>query len=109
MSGEEKPHVYNLDTESELMLDPNKNPFINEGLLYDTKTCLSYSIKYINGKYFLRKVHVTLPSDKDEISVFHSHGIGKMLKFIAEWKEQNDPLCENMPVKYFSDYIFIGF
>lgn len=109
MSDEAVPHVYDFDTESELILDPDKNPFINEGLLYDTKSNISYSIKYIDGKYIIRKTQVLLPYDISDTFVFHSHGIGKRLRFIAEWKEYNDPLCENMPVKCFSDYIFIGF
>lgn len=99
----------------ELKLDPSDNPFIIEARLYNPQKRLSYSIKYVDGKYVAlchdlnviegRKgvVGVTkefLPHRMPEIEI---------LKFKQFWCPVADSLCDNMEVLTPAGLVFFGF
>lgn len=104
------PEIFDMDKETVLNLDPTANPFVNEGLLFDRKNRISYSIRYIDGNFHLRITPLESLNYKDcDIIEFHARDAKHRLRFIPEWVQYNDPLCEGMTTQKFSDYIFIGF
>ena len=111
-SNEKKPQILQGE-EFELEIAENKNPFINEGQLYDGKT--SVSIKYVDGQY-LMKTYEVKPEDlgknnqnvvrKEYIADFD--GVGKLV-FLQYWKPATDSLCEGMNVLQPKELVFVGF
>ena len=95
-------------------MSPNKNPFIVEAQLYDANTMLSYSIKYVDGEYWILE-HQVASTDFNrtdvEIKDFYAHRIKghKRLQFLQYWIEDKDPLCENMQVLQPAELVFVGF
>lgn len=94
-------------------LNPNKNPFIVEAQLYDENTMLSYSIKYVDGEFFIfeHKVDALDFNRKDvEVKDFYAHRIDgyKKLQFLQYWQEKEDELCEGMQVLQPAELVFVG-
>lgn len=91
-------------------LNERVNPFIIEGQLFDGKK--SISIKYVDGKYIVKKYVLDELPDKDfteQSFLAHRMGDVKFLKFRQYWQEQKDELCEGMPVLQPAELVFIGF
>ncbi|MGM9745883.1 MAG: TIGR04423 family type III CRISPR-associated protein [Paludibacteraceae bacterium] len=95
-------------------LNPAKNPFVVEAQLYDATTMLSYSIKYLDGEYWIMEHQVSSTdfnrADVD-IKQFYAHRIKEHMKlqFLQYWQENNDELCEGMPVLQPAELVFVGF
>ena len=95
-------------------LNPSNNPFIVEAQLYDESTMLSYGIKYVDGDYLIIEHQIdTLDFNRSDVEVkdFYTHRIQghKKLRFLQYWRENNDELCEGMPVMQPSELVFVGF
>jgi CRISPR type III-associated protein (TIGR04423 family) len=95
-------------------LDAEKNPFIIEGQLYDSENRISYSIKYVDGEYFINEYKVKetdlIDKDNDQVSYkAHRMGEGVVLEFLQYFREVEDELCESMKVLQPAEKVFIGF
>jgi len=112
MSDKNEPEVYHYEKAVEFSLFEKKNPFVIEGQLYNKDKGISYSIKYVDGEYIINEIHV-LETDKGDPNVkiqYYPNRMGNyMMEFLQYWEEENDPLCENMPVLKLSKIVFVGF
>lgn len=116
-SDKDQPKVLNNE-DLEITLDKKINPFIIEGHLFDGKQ--SISIKYLDGKYIVKKYILDELSEKDfteQSFLAHRMGDVKALKFRQYWGEsegkygrkQKDELCEGMSVLQPAVLVFVGF
>lgn len=105
-SDQDTPQIY---CGQELELSDEDNPFIIEGQLCDGNT--SYSIKYIDGKYFVKKYNLTCLPKEDVVDKFYqSYRMnGKVLSFKECWRLESDALCCGMDVLQPKEIIFVGF
>lgn len=111
-SDKSEPEVFQ-EKDFEFDTDKIDNPFIIEGQLYDDQKKISYSIKFVDGKYVCKKYEVesTDFNKKDvEIKTFHANRMDDLkLQFLQYWKEEDDELCEGMKVLQPAELVFIGF
>jgi CRISPR type III-associated protein (TIGR04423 family) len=111
-SDKSEPEVFQ-EKDFEFDTDKIDNPFIIEGQLYDDQKMISYSIKFVDGKYICKKYEVesTDFNKKDvEIKTFHANRVDNLkLQFLQYWKEEDDELCEGMKVLQPAELVFIGF
>ena len=111
-SDKSNPEVFQ-NKEFEFDTDKIENPFIIEGQLYDDQKMISYSIKFVDGKYICKKYEVesTDFNKKDvEIKTFHANRMDNLkLQFLQYWKEEDDELCEGMKVLQPAELVFVGF
>lgn len=113
-SNEAKPTVFYGDTEVELMLEDNENPFVIEGNLWDKATHTSVFIRYVDGHYIVKNTNVSnndKASDKCTLKTYIAHRIKnvKSLIFLQYWKTVEDALCEGMYTLQPDKLVFIGF
>lgn len=111
-SDQQEPKVYDGDA-LDISLDGTQNPFVAEGQLYDKEEKKSYSIKYVDGQYFIN-IYKVEPSDltnrDNENKAFLSNRMdGRWLKFLRYWEEKKDENCMGMPVLTFTKNVFVGF
>ncbi|MDR0572376.1 MAG: TIGR04423 family type III CRISPR-associated protein [Rickettsiales bacterium] len=112
-SDEEKPEVF-YNEPINLSLDEEKNPFVIEGQLY-VKDKMSYSIKYVDGKYYVTEYNIENISSDYELKEYIPNRIAKKditidkIYFRQYWKPEEDVLCEKMSVLVPSAYVFVGF
>ena len=112
MSDRQEPSVIRPDEEFEMTLCDEDNPFVVEGNLWDAATGLSIMIKYVDGKYIVRRTEVTDECKKNATrKEFLPHRIEgvKKLAFLQCWDEVEDPLCENMVTLQPGKLVFVGF
>lgn len=109
--------------EPELLIDghgPDKlpidgeNPFVVEGQLYNKNEDISYSIKYVDGKYVVKKytgIKEDIENKDNEEKVYLSNRMdGRWLKFLRYWEEKSDePDKDSFPVLTQTKNVFIGF
>lgn len=111
-SDQQEPKIYD-GAAFDICFDETKNPFVVEGQLYDKDENLSYSIKYVDGKYLISKYKVESSdrTNKDnELKSFLSNRMGnRRLQFLRYWEEKEDENCMNMPVLTFTKNVFVGF
>lgn len=109
-SNAQQPELY-FGEEKEFMFDDNKNPFVIEGWLTDSKTSLQ--IKYVDGKHLVKQYDLEKLRASDLESTPKSYypsfkGVG-LLEFVQYWRPQHDELCENMQVLKPAEFVFVGF
>lgn len=106
-SDKENPDIF-LNKAFELGDDELKKHFIVEGQLLGGGH--SYSIKYIDGKYWVYKYNI---GSQGTNLTFLPHRMAckeiKGLKFKQYWKAVEDPYCEGMPVLRPAEFVFMGF
>ena len=111
-SDQQIPRVYQ-DESLDICLDDSKNPFVVEGQLYDKEFLKSYSIKYVDGQYFVNIYKVDeqdFVNPDNEQKTFLSYRMdGRWLKFLRYWEEKEDENCMGMPVLTFTKNVFVGF
>lgn len=111
-SDQQIPRVYQ-DESLDICLDDSKNPFVVEGQLYDKECLKSYSIKYVDGQYFVNIYKVDeqdFVNPDNELKTFLSNRMdGRWLKFLRYWEEKEDENCMGMPVLTFTKNVFVGF
>lgn len=113
------PEVLFPAQEYEITLDDTKNPFTIEGLLYDKDKKISYSIKYVDGKYIINKYDVGALNELQESGersvseckyLAHPNiGNNLKLKFNQYWKPVPDETCENLRFFKPAELVFTGF
>lgn len=133
ISNSQNPLV-NKDMPRTIDLNPNANPFIVEGELFDSSSKTSYSIRYIDGEYNIYEnvVDVNLlnlenqketvgkkkDSEGDDVAFvvrrtdyFSNRMGGRWLKFLRYWEttEQGDENCEGMKPLVITKNLFVGF
>ena len=101
-----------------ILSSENANPFVIEGQLYDEKSKISVSIKYVDGHYILNRYDVEeniedVDQRKQSSIVLKRYVANRMpglkLRFLQYWREQPDPLCCGMPVLQPAEKVFVGF
>lgn len=113
-SDQKTPEVFEQKEWDESMLDENANPFIIEGQLYDCENLVSYSIKYVDGKYIKNKYQLK-STDFNNVDIdildFKAHrmGEGRVLQFLQYYREEEDSLCAGMKVLKPEEKVFVGF
>lgn len=95
-----------------VVLKNEEIPFIIEGQLFDDKSKISYSIKYVDRQYIL-KDYIVAEKDYESPNVvkeYRSYRMGeKILKFLEYWESQEDELCLGMKVLQPTKVVFVGF
>jgi len=89
----------------------SKNPFLIEGQLFNRKDKISFSIKYIDGEYVIKKFSLSEEEihNSDRQQYLSRRMNGRKLFFIQRWKEEKDALCEGFTVLIPRDFVFVGF
>lgn len=122
-SNEKKPMVFDgSEPVPEMNLDEEKNPFIIEGNLWDADNLMSIMIRYVDGKYIVRRTKVkeeelsraysqAYESGSPTLKKYLAHRIEgvKCLCFLQYWQAESDKMCEGMQVLRPSKLVFIGF
>ncbi len=88
------------------------NPFIIEAMLWDQDAQKSIMITHTGRcQIFEYDLKILEKEGKLEDKTYMPHRLEgvKKVKFKQFWKEEKDPLCENMPVMQLKAQIFIGF
>lgn len=130
-SNEKEPKVFDgNEMVPEINLDEKENPFIIEGNLWDADNLMSIMIRYVDGKYIVRRTKVKeeelkgISSSRTYSQAYESgspidttlkkylaHRIEgvKCLCFLQYWQAEPDDMCEKMCVLRPSKLVFIGF
>ena len=118
MSDQEEPTVY--ENEAITLPEEGANPFIVEGQLYNEVKRLSYSIKYVDGKYIVQEYIVTetdTENKDNQVKTYLSNRMGdKELQILRYWEEVPDEdnykdgdNPNGLPVLTQTKNVFIGF
>ena len=107
---------YNLEKDG-LNFYADQNPFIIEALLFDPSRNLSYTIKYVDGGYIVKKYDLgELVSPYFKEVTYQTHRMdGRKLKFRQYWEEDHDEFCDDpqdsrgMKTLRPGTIVFIGF
>lgn len=130
-SDKQSPIIYKGETLlTDKTFNDEENPFVIEGQLFDKTTGHSVSIKFVDGKYKIKKYAVEFDNDrmphffvckeneeKEEVECDvkeqHFKGNSKLkglnLHFYELWEEDSDKNCCNMKVLKATKVIFAGF
>jgi len=114
MSNKDKPLVLAEPGTVSSALFETKNPFVAEGLLYDSGNDVSISIRYADGKYFITRYENARGADDDPLADDVEYFSVRMapelkMKFRRRWKLEPDPNCEDMEAPSVESEAFIGF
>lgn len=117
-SDQSKPRIIGEGEPLSLTLIDGENPFVVEGLLWNREENISTQIRYVDGKYFIATYEVK-QEEQEELAdsatmtpvTYLPHRLPgvKALKFLRQWEEVKDELCENMPTLQLKANIFVGF
>lgn len=118
MSDADAPQIYNHQLCAPAF-KATDTPFLLEAEFYNPADNIAYSIRYREGNFQVVE-HKIQPDDFNSKDVDHLYQMplprgeakalgGKMLHFLQYWIEQEDALCENMPVLVPAQRVFIGF
>lgn len=97
------------------ILDEAANPFIIEAQLFNPETHVSYSIKYVDGRYLIHRWDLTqdfLTQDfefDDKEYQAHPRLGSQVMMFRQYWKAVVDPQCLDMKVLQPHALVFVGF
>lgn len=109
-SDQSKPRIIEEGAPLSLTLTDGENPFIVEGLLWNREENTSIQIRYVDGKYFIATYEVKQEELAGSVPYLPHRLPGvKALKFLRQWEEVKDELCENMPTLQLKANIFVGF
>ncbi len=110
MSDEPSPKVLKNE-EFEYDFIDGENPFVVEGQLFNGE--ISFSIKYIDGKYIVNKYNVLENQSagieySEQTYIANFDGVPGM-QFRQYWREEPDKFCNNMKVLKPAEFVFVGF
>lgn len=116
-SNSDRPEVLTGDKEyGGFTPNPDGNPFIIEGNLWNEANSTSISIRYVDGRYYIHRTTLTDgDTDHSTIKKYVAHRINNgtdkdtYLRFVQLWEPRPDPMCEGMEVLEPSKLVFIGF
>lgn len=114
-SDNDAPILFDGKEYKEIAFDNSVNPFVVEGELYDAENGLSYTVRFVDGKYIIECHQVTKADiagnehiTKKEYLAQRMQGVSA-LKYLQYWKIVNDELCEGMETLQPDDLVFVGF
>ena len=118
MSDKDEPKVY--DNEIVTLPQEGDNPFVVEGQLFNKGNGLSYSIKYVDGEYFVQEYIITemdINNPDNQVKTYLPNRMGdKKLRFLRYWEEildednyNNIDNPKGLPVLTQTKNVFIGF
>ena len=111
-SNSDRPEVLTGDKEyGGFTPNPDGNPFIIEGNLWNEANSTSISIRYVDGRYYIHRTTLTGETDHSTIKKYVAHRIDeyKYLRFVQLWEPRLDRMCDGMEVLERSKLVFIGF
>ncbi len=112
LSDRQEPRVYQ-DEPIDICVDETVNPFVVEGQLYDRENMISYSIKYVDGRYLIHLYDVKqedFSNPDNELKTYYANRMGNLrLEFLRYWEEIPDKKCLGMTVLTFTKNVFVGF
>jgi len=83
-----------------------------EGFVYEAHFCNdteSIAIKQINGDWLVSTTPLSeVKNIETDIEIYHAIG-GLKVKMAQIWEEEDDELCDNMPVLKLKKVVFAGF
>lgn len=121
---DDNPHTVKVfdgsKEESEIKLDASVNPFVVEGQLYDATKKKSYSIRYVDGLYWLSIYDVEkLDAEVNEKDIQEYKYIASFDKapgrlfFKEYWRtdadKENEELCSGFKPLCPAEFVFVGF
>lgn len=120
MSDETAPETLDGSQSYSLELNPDVIPFVIEAQLYDRDAKVSYSVKYIDGEYYVyRWDNVSADMDDDNYTpmTFYANRVGEdigrkelRLRFLRHWAEEVEKYDDlEIPVLVAKEMIFVGF
>lgn len=97
-----------------LRLNSDDNPFVIEAQLFDRENNVSFSVKYVDGKYYAYCYKLNdATDDKEEVKVqkYCSNQMDdhQWLYFLQYWRTESDKLCDGMDVLQPAEMVFVGF
>lgn len=97
-----------------LRLNSDDNPFVIEAQLFDRENNVSFSVKYVDGKYYAYCYNLNdATGDKEEVKVqkYCSNQMSDhpWLYFLQYWRTESDELCDGMDVLQPAEMVFVGF
>lgn len=113
MSDEKSPRIIRNETVD--LPQEDQNPFIAEGQLFSAKERKSYSIKYVDGEYFVQEFDVPeadVTNSDNQVKIYLSNRMGgKKMKFLRYWEERPADIegIGAWPVLTQTKNVFIGF
>lgn len=105
LSDADEPRIVN--GEFELDRADCENPFVVEGMLYDSGRSLSMSIRYVDGRYLVARHEV----GESEVRNSETYKGKRMpnLRMTQLWREEKDENCIGMTVQRPGAKVFVGF
>ena len=96
------------ETEYELEISDDINPFIIEGWLTDGK--VSINIRHVDGKHLIQKFDLEKLNKEHKVEkTFKPNFKGfRELEFIEYWRPEKDELCLGMDVLQPAEFVFVG-
>jgi CRISPR type III-associated protein (TIGR04423 family) len=104
-----------IEKSKDIFLDSNpkiedEEGFVYEAHFYNEKEKKSISIKQINDKWFVSETDISNIDERDiQEYLTDIEKFNYKVKMAQIWKEENDPLCEDMKVKKLKKVVFAGF
>lgn len=98
-----------------LSFTDGENPFVVEGMLWDSEHGKSVVVRCVDGVYHVA-IYEVGSSDADGVGRLspvsylpHRMQGVKALKFVRLWEPECDEMCENMDVLRLKATVFVGF
>lgn len=85
----------------------DESGFVYEAHFWNESEKKSIAIKQINDVWLVDETDISSIADEDTQIYHASHGL--KVRMAQVWEEENDPLCENMPVRKLKRVVFAGF
>lgn len=109
MSDKKEPEVF-FNQLLDPISDQISNPFIIEGYLFDRINSLSFSIRYLDGAYYVNKYHLENDTNYSEMSFLTNRIADHPTIFFRQyWEAVVDEYCEGMEVLKPKANVFVGF
>ncbi len=102
-----------IDKEKDIFKD--KEPLVSDesGFILEAHFCNdreSVMIRQINNNWHISKTDITnIPQEDTQKYLSDIENFPFYVKMAQIWKEESDPLCENMKVKKLKKVVFAGF
>lgn len=102
-----------IDVDKDVFQNGKKVEIADEsGFVYEAHFCNgteSVAVKQINERWLVSTTPLREIKNKEiDIQTYHAIN-GLSVKMAQIWEEENDPLCENMPVLKLKKAVFTGF
>lgn len=109
-SNKKQPLVLNQVMSDKLEFSASDNPFVVESQLYDVEKKISYSFKYVDGKYLFMKYEMDhlIGSFVTKQYIASFNNAPGLLVFRQYWREELDEQCSMNTLRP-KEFIFVGF